>query len=207
MKSMWKHHNHGKCNCNGHKMDWNHMSKPQKTASMGVGGLLLLAGAACLVYKMTRTIPKGVSAVKPFSMTHYLGKWYEIARMDYSHEKNLEQVTAEYSMNVDGTIKVVNKGYNTEKGEWEEATGKAKHADDSRDGRLKVSFFGPFYDGYNVIAIDPEYKNALVIGKNHNYMWLLSRDKSMPEDIKEQFLFKARKMGFDTSKLTWTKQR
>ena len=84
----------------------------------------------------------------------YLGKWYEIARLDYRFEKNLDNTTAEYSLN--GSIRVVNRGYDTKKNKWKQATGKSKFVDDDKTARLKISFFGPFYAGYNVIAIDAE---------------------------------------------------
>src|SRR6478752_6925030 len=70
------------------------------------------------------TIPKGAVAVKPFDKEKYLGKWYEIARLDFKFEKDLNNTTAEYSLNDNGTIKVDNKGYNTKTGEWNQAIGK-----------------------------------------------------------------------------------
>ena len=121
------------------------------------------------------SIPKGVTAVHPFDKNKYLGKWYEIARLDFKFERNLINTTAQYSINADGTIKVVNRGYDTLKNKWESATGKAKFVKDENVAMLKVSFFGPFYSGYNVIAIDKEYKYALIVGKNLKYLWILSR--------------------------------
>ena len=91
------------------------------------------------------TIPEGAVAVKPFYKEKYLGKWYEIARIDFKYEKDLDNTTAEYSLNDNGTIKVDNRGYDTLKGEWVQAIGKAKFVDDENVGMLKVSFFGPFY--------------------------------------------------------------
>lgn len=61
------------------------------------------------------TIPKGAVAVKHFDKERYLGKWYEIARLDFKYEKDLDNTTAEYSLNDNGTIKVDNQGYNTKK--------------------------------------------------------------------------------------------
>ena len=91
------------------------------------------------------TIPKGVVAVKPFDKECYLGKWYEIARIDFKYERDLNNTTAEYSLNTNGTIKVDNKGYNTKKGKWQQAIGKAKFVGDDKIAMLKVSFFGPFF--------------------------------------------------------------
>lgn len=90
------------------------------------------------------TIPKGVVAVSPFSSKKYLGKWYEIARIDFKFEKDLNNTTAEYSLNANGTVKVVNRGYHTIKKEWNQAVGKAKFVESENVAMLKVSFFGPF---------------------------------------------------------------
>src|SRR4030042_7143627 len=95
-------------------------------------------------------IPKGAKAVKPFDKERYLGKWYEIARMDFRFERNLNNVTATYSVNSDGSIKVDNRGYNYIAKQWKQAEGKAKFSGDPNEAILQVSFFGPFYSGYNV---------------------------------------------------------
>lgn len=149
------------------------------------------------------TIPKGAVAVKPFEKERYIGKWYEIARKDFKYERNLNNTTAEYTLNNDGTIKVDNQGYNTVKGEWKQAIGKAKFVGDESTAMLKVSFFGPFYSGYNVIAIDNQYKYALVAGKNLKYLWILSRTTTIPEEIKEKYLKIAQEIGYDTSDMIW----
>ena len=149
------------------------------------------------------TIPKGAEAVKPFDKERYLGKWYEIARKEFKHERNLSNTTAEYSLNDDGTIKVDNQGYNVKKNEWTQAIGKAKFVGDENVAMLKVTFFGPFYTGYNVIAIDDDYRYALVAGKNHKYLWILSREKTIPEDVKKNYLKIAQEVGYDTSDLVW----
>lgn len=149
------------------------------------------------------TIPKNAEAVKPFDKEKYLGKWYEIARLDFKFEKNLNNTTAEYSIRDDGKIKVDNKGYNIKKEKWQQAIGKAKFVDDENVAMLKVSFFGPFYSGYNVIAIDDDYKYALVAGKNTKYLWILSRETIIPESIKQNYLKVAETIGYNTNDLLW----
>lgn len=149
------------------------------------------------------TIPNGATAVKHFDKEKYLGKWYEIARLDFRHVKDLNNTTAEYSLNDNGTIKVFNRGFNKITEEWEEATGQAKFVGDENIGRLKVSFFRPFYSGYNVIAIDDEYKYALVAGRNLDYLWILSRETRITGEIRHKYLKIAEEIGFDTSELIW----
>ena len=149
------------------------------------------------------SIPKGAAAVKPFNKEKYLGKWYEIARLDFKFERNLNNTTAEYSVNANGSIKVDNRGYDTVKREWKQAIGKARFVGDENTAMLKVSFFGPFYSGYNVIAIDDEYKYALVTGESLKYLWILSREIIVPEEIKEKYLEIAKDIGYNISDLIW----
>jgi apolipoprotein D and lipocalin family protein len=150
-------------------------------------------------------IPEGAEVIKPFDADRYLGKWYEIARFDFRFERNLNNTTAEYSLNVDGSIKVVNRGYDYVQNKWKQANGKAKFRGSRQKAALKVSFFGPFYASYNVIMLDPGYKYALVAGKNLDYLWILAREKTIPEEIKESYLAKAREIGFDLNRLIWVK--
>jgi len=154
-----------------------------------------------------KSIPDGAVAVKPFDVNKYLGTWYEIARFDYSFERNLNNTTATYSLNEDGTVKVLNKGYNYVKGTWQDATGKAKFRGDKNVASLKVSFFGPFYGGYNVIALDSAYKYAFIAGSSTDYIWILSREKTLPDEVKKSYLELAKKIGYNTDKLIWVEHR
>lgn len=145
---------------------------------LGAGGLLVAVGIGAFIARRNRkTIPEGAEAVKNFDAEKFMGKWYEVARFDFFWEKNLSSTTADYSLNSDGTVMVVNCGYDTKKKKWHSAVGKAWFVGSSTVGMLEVSFFGPFYSGYNVVAVDDSYKHALVFGRNTSYMWLLSRDR------------------------------
>lgn len=146
--------------------------------------------------------PEGVSPVTGFELQKYLGTWYEIARLDHRFERGLSNVTAQYSMRSDGGVKVVNRGFNAESGEWEEAVGKAYFAGDSDVGQLKVSFFGPFYGGYNIISLDRQaYQFSLVAGPSRDYLWLLSRTPQMDSATIEELVRTAADLGFATADL------
>lgn len=179
----------------------------KRTRYLWVGAGLFIAAGAAVYLAGCRTIPKGIQAVTGFQKERYLGKWYEIARFDFRFEKNMSRVTAEYSNNNDGSIRVQNSGYDNKKYKQKQSIGKAKFVKDEDIAMLKVSFFGPFYAGYNVIAIDDNYQYALVCGKNRDYLWLLSREKTMPDSVKNHYLAIARKAGFDVSELVWTQQQ
>jgi apolipoprotein D and lipocalin family protein len=149
-------------------------------------------------------IPENVSPVIGFDIDRYLGTWYEIVRLDHSFERGLEKVTAEYSLRDDGGIKVVNKGFDSKKNIWKETIGKAYFIDDSDIGRLKVSFWGPFYGAYNIIDLDKEnYSYSLVCGPNKSYLWILAREPHMEESLKSKLVKKAKDLGFETEKMIY----
>lgn len=150
------------------------------------------------------SIPKGASAVTNFDINKYLGKWYEIARLDFKFEKGLNNTTAVYSLKKDGSIRVENSGYDYTKNKWKKSIGKAKPVNkNANDGKLKVSFFGPFYSGYNVIALDDDYKYVLIAGDNLKYLWILSRTSTIPDDIKNKYVAQAKSLGYKTEDLIW----
>ncbi len=152
-------------------------------------------------------IPDGVNAIDGFDVNRYLGTWYEIARFDHSFERGLSNVSANYSFRDDGGIKVLNKGFKDESAEWKEAEGKAYFVVNPSTGRLKVSFFGPFYGGYNIIALDKEnYSYSLVCGNDRDYLWILSRTKTMDETSLKKLVAIADSLGFDTKKFIYVNQ-
>ncbi len=153
------------------------------------------------------SLPEGVDTVKDFDLNRYLGKWYEIARLDHSFEKNLIKVTAEYSLRNDGGVKVLNRGYNSVKDKWEHAEGKAYFQGDSKTALLKVSFFGPFYGTYNVIELDKDgYQYALVCGPDRSYLWILSKSANPDKKIIDRLVKKAASLGFETDKLIYAER-
>lgn len=149
-------------------------------------------------------LPEGVQPVQPFEAKRYLGSWYEVARLDHSFERGLSDVTANYSLRDDGGIKVINRGCDSGKGEWDEAEGKAYFAEEEDQGFLKVSFFGPFYGTYAVFGLDQQdYRYSFVAGPDTDYLWLLSRTPQVTEAVKTDFLQQARALGFATDELIW----
>jgi len=152
-------------------------------------------------------MPESVKPVSGFELNNYLGKWYEVARLDHSFEKGLSQVTAEYSVRNDGGVSVLNRGYSEDKKKWKEAEGKAYFVNSPTDGYLKVSFFGPFYGSYVVFELDSEnYSYAFVSGPNTDYLWLLSRTPSVAPEVIEKFVRMSKERGFDTNQLIYVQQ-
>lgn len=163
---------------------------------------LLLAAltAACT------QIPEGVQAIQGFDADRYLGTWYEIARLDHRFERGLEDVSATYSARDDGGIDVVNRGYDVARGEWREIKGRAKFRGDRHTASLGVSFFGPFYGGYNVVELDDGYEIALISGPTRSYLWILARRPDPPRAEVERLVRRAAELGFDTGSLIYVPQ-
>lgn len=164
----------------------------------------LLAGATALVLSgRCQARPSGVNVVTDFDLKRYLGDWYELARFDFRFEKNLKNTHAHYALNDNGTVAVTNSGYDYVKKRHKVANGTAKLTGKPNEGKLKVSFFGPFYSPYNIVAIKGDYEYALVMGKSTDYIWILSRTTSIPDGVKQEFLDIADKSGYDLSRLRW----
>lgn len=162
----------------------------------------LLAAALLGLHACSTAIPPGLTAVTPFDVNRYQGTWYEIARLDHSFERGLSDVTAHYHVQPDGTVAVVNRGYDAKRAQWREAKGHASFLADANRGSLKVSFFGPFYGGYHVVALEPlNYRWAMVVGPSLDYFWILARDKQLPAHIQAQLLEQAQRLGVDTGKI------
>jgi len=166
---------------------------------IAIGVMSVLAG--CLA------IPDGVEPVTGFDVNRYSGTWYEVARLDHRFERGLSNVTASYSVQDDGTVKVVNRGYNLDDQSWDDAVGKAAFVGAADVGYLKVSFFGPFYGAYAVFELDKQnYQYAFVAGNTTSYLWLLSRTPTVSDDLRQQFVDKITTLGFDPTGLIWVDQ-
>ncbi len=160
-----------------------------------------------LIMSSCTGLPEGVTPVSDFNVNKYMGKWYEIARLDHSFERGMDKVTAEYSLRDDGGVKVINRGFSIEDNRWEQAEGKAYFVNGEQEGHLKVSFFGPFYGSYAVFAIDAKnYQYAFVSGPDTSYLWLLARTPTVNEEVVTRFVEKSKALGFDTEKLIFVRQ-
>lgn len=166
--------------------------------------LKLLSPSVLVLLGACSGTPEGAEPVTGFELDRYLGKWFEVARLDHRFERGLTHVTATYSLRDDGGVHVVNRGFNSESGKWDEAVGKAYFVGDTDIGHLKVSFFGPFYGGYNVIELDQAgYQYALVAGPNRSYLWLLSRTPEPDPELVQALIGRAADLGFATNELIY----
>ncbi|UCG05173.1 MAG: lipocalin family protein [Desulfobacterales bacterium] len=161
--------------------------------------------AACMVTAMIAgctAVPENLKPVTGFEAERYLGKWYEIARLDHRFERHLTNVSATYARGENGEIRVLNKGYNTKTGQWKQIEGHARFLEKENVGSLRVSFFGPFYGGYHIIALDRQaYSYSMVAGPSRSYLWILSRNTTLDEAVFADLISRASEWGFDTARL------
>ena len=163
---------------------------------------VLLSVLFSVLFSGCAGIPKGTEPVGGFELERYLGRWYEIARLDHSFERGLNNVTAEYSMRDDGGVRVLNRGYDPRNDVWKEAEGRAYFVGDPGVGQLKVSFFGPFYGGYNILELDQEsYGYALVAGPTRSYLWILARAPRLDEAVVRRLTDRAAELDFPVDEL------
>ena len=159
-------------------------------------GALLLAGCATAP-------PAGLQPIAPFDVQRYQGTWFEVARLDHAFERDMRDVTARYTLQADGSVQVLNRGFDMKKNDWRQAIGKAVFIGESDQASLKVSFFGPFYGGYHVIALDPDYRWSMVVGPDRDYLWILSRTPQLEPAVIVQLRDKALAWGLPFERLIW----
>ncbi len=176
-------------------------ARPARVVLLAMAVSTLAALSGCLA------IPEGVQPVSGFEVDRYMGTWYEVARLDHRFERGLSNVTASYSLQDDGTVRVVNRGFSLDDQEWDDAIGKASFVEATDLAYLKVSFFGPFYGAYVVFELDQEdYQYAFVSGNTTSYLWLLSRTPTIDDALRARFIEKITTLGFDPQGLIWVDQ-
>jgi apolipoprotein D and lipocalin family protein len=158
--------------------------------------------ALSFLFSGCSSIPSGIQPVDNFQIQRYLGTWYEIARLDHIFERGLSNVSATYTLRKDGGIDVLNKGFDQKNDKWKQVKGRAYFLKDNTIGQLKVTFFWPFYGGYNLISLDKDnYSYALVCGPKRSYLWILAREKTLDQPVIDNLVETADKLGFKTENL------
>lgn len=157
-----------------------------KTSSLLVLGLAI---GGCSQSRTKRLNLPPLTAVPSVDLQRYAGTWYEIASYPNRFQEGCTGTTATYSLNADGTIKVLNQcRKDTLDGPEMVAEGRARTPNPTRPAELEVSFFGPFWGDYWVIQLDPDYRYAVVGQPDRDYLWILSRTPTMPAEQYTQIL-------------------
>ncbi|WP_066774909.1 lipocalin family protein [Sphingomonas sp. CCH5-D11] len=151
-----------------------------------------------------RSVPE---PAKPVDLQRYLGRWYEQFRYEASFQRGMDAVTADYALNGDGTIRVVNRGRQGGiNGKEKSSTGKAKVVDTARNAKLKVSFFGPFQGDYWVLDHGDRYDWSIVGEPSGRYLWALTRARHPDASVIAMLETRARELGYDLSLVRRTEQ-
>ncbi|WP_395398242.1 lipocalin family protein [Novosphingobium sp. BL-8A] len=137
-------------------------------------------------------------------MARYMGRWYEQYRYEASFQKDMDGVTADYSLNNDGTVQVVNRGRRGSN--WKQSNGKAKTVDTATNAKLKVSFFGPFYGNYWVLDHGDDYEWSIVGEPSGRYLWVLTREARPGVQLLSELEARAKALGYDWSLVRKTQQ-
>jgi apolipoprotein D and lipocalin family protein len=163
----------------------------------------IITGVALAFQKQDVALP----VVPNVDLQRYQGRWYEIARLPaYFERKCAGDVTAEYSMQSDGTVRVVNS-CTDDSGRKKTSRATAKRRDaNGPASKLRVRFFWPFSGDYWILDLDPEYRTALVGTPDRRYLWILSRAPALSGETYEQLLTKAKALGFATERVSLTPQ-
>ncbi len=190
------------------RLDYGHLPASARRTGSAVAIAVSAGAVAYLAWMALRTPsrPASVQPVGQFDISRYLGRWYEVARIDQRFEKGLVRTRAEYSLAPNGCVQVVNRGFDPRRNRWKEARGKAQFVGSSDEAALKVSFFGPFYAGYNVVALDEQYRWAMIIGASLDDFWILSRTPVLPNGVRQHLLAQAQQIGIDLDRILWVMQ-
>lgn len=149
-----------------------------------------------------------LDTVDRVDVARYVGVWYEIARYPNAFEQGCVGVTAQYTLNADGSVKVIN----TCRPDSLDAApttieGRAQIADTTSNAKLNVSFFGPFGAPYWIIDLDPDYQWAVVGEPSRSFLWILSRTPTLDEALYQDILSRLPEKGYDASRLVPTPQK
>lgn len=162
--------------------------------------LLMMLLAACVYNAGRDSIDR--STVADFHLDSLMGRWYEIARFDHNFERGMREVTADYRLQDNGMLEVINRGMRGD--EVRESVGRAKTT--SQPGRLRVSFFWIFYSDYNILDMGERGDWVLIGSRSPRYLWILSRTPTLPDATIDHIIDLAEKRGYNTENLIFDRQ-
>lgn len=162
---------------------------------LGICLVLMVASAGC---RTSAPSTYDLPAVTGFDVGRYVGTWHEIARLPQWFERDLNQVTATYSLDGE-TLRIVNRGVRNGEKKIATAVGHFKGAHDV--GEFRISFFRPFYGDYRILWLSEKYDCALVTSSDRSSFWVLARTPTIPVERRDELLKKASAWGFDVSRL------
>ena len=189
--------------------------EPQDTASTGRSawlpavavGLSALAVYWWVSKKPQKVVPAAtIEPVSDFDVDRFVGDWYEIARIERGLGKPLTRSRVEYELQDDGSLTITSRGFHTGTHRWVESMGTARFVGSPHFGAMKASFLGLFNEGYHVVAIDPDYRWAMIMGDTTESFKLLSRKPVLDGDTTDRLVYQAELMGVEADRIHWVMQ-
>ena len=172
-----------------------------------IAALLLVTLTACKDMPVNRDLSRELATVSSVDLDRYTGRWYEIARFPNSFEEDCVAVTATYSKNPDGTIKVLNRCHlHTLTGKESVAEGRARVDDAKSNAKLAVTFFWPFEGDYWILSLADDYSWVLVGEPSGKYLWILARSPKISDELRTNLISQLVSRGYNTKALFWTPQ-
>ncbi|WP_051313174.1 lipocalin family protein [Sporocytophaga myxococcoides] len=169
------------------------------------GSVLGGAIAGAILGYLMRRKPAPLKVERKIDLNRYQGKWYEIAAIPTKFEKGCINATSEYSLEKDGTFRIVNECRVTESGNLKKSFGKAILKDAGTNSKFKVKFRGPFKRDYQILSVGNEYEYALAGDESRTRLWILSRKPVLSKNVVDQLIDKAKNEGFDIGKIVFIK--
>ena len=192
-------------------MDELEPQNPQPGRSMWLPALAV-GLSALAAYWWVRSKPQSVrpaAVIEPvadFDVERFVGDWYEIARIEQGLGKPLTRSRVEYALQDDGSLSITSRGFHTGTHRWVESTGTARFVGSPHFGALKASFLGLIFEGYHVVAIDPDYRWAMIMGDTTDSFKLLSRTPVLDGDTTDRLVYQAELMGVESDRIHWVMQ-
>lgn len=150
------------------------------------------------------------ATVKSLDLNQYQGEWHEIGRLPNRFEKDLIAAKATYSLRTTGDLRVENNGKKAN-GKTTNIIGTATQPDPSDPGKLKVRFnpfpANLFAGDYWILAVTPDYRQALIGSPKQNFLWFLSKDATDQKNNFEDLIKKADALGYPTAEVYWNPAR
>lgn len=162
-----------------------------------------------LVPIITGVLPAMVLAATPLEtvpfvdLGRYTGVWYDVAHLPHKPQRKCTNTTATYTLRADNRIAVQNRC--TVDGREKRGNGKARVVDAGSNARLEVRFFWLFGGDYQVIALDDDYRYAMVGTASRRFLWILSREPLLDEPVRARLLARAASLGFDVERIEYTR--
>ena len=169
----------------------------QLFAALGIGALL----SACA------STPPTIPPVASVDMPRFMGDWYVIAQIPTYIERKAYDSVESYRLDADGTIRTTFRYRNGSADapmKTMEPVGRVVPG--TNNAVWEMQFVWPIQAEYVIVDLAPDYSRTIVGRSKRDYVWLMSRQPSLPAAELAAAIQKIRELGYDTTKLRMVPQ-